>query len=65
MIRKRKSMVTKGGIKIFRNNWNGNRKLFLKNLPLRAAANGANTSHNKECNIDGQHRHLRSSTGLV
>ena len=65
MVGKRKSMVTKGGIKIFQNNWNGNRKLFLQNLPVKAAANGANTSNNKECNIDGQHRHLRSSTGLV
>ena len=45
-------MVTKGG------NWNG-QKSFLKNLPVKAAANGANTSRSKECNIDGQHRHLR------
>ena len=29
------------------------------NLPVKAAANGANTSQNKKCNIDGQHRHLR------
>ena len=53
-------MVTKGGKKILRNNWNENRKSFLKNLPVKAAANGANASRNKECNIDGQqHRHLR------
>ena len=31
-------MVTKGGIKIFQNNWNG-QKSFLKNLPVKAAAN--------------------------
>ena len=46
-------MVTKGGKKILRNNWNENRKSFLKNLPVKAAAaaNGANTSRNKESNI--------------
>ena len=54
-------MVKKVGLKIFQNHWNGNRKSFLKNLPVKAAAaaNGANTSR-KECNIDGQHRRQRN-----
>ena len=51
-------MLTKGGIKIFRNNWNGNWKSFLRKPSVKAAVNGANTSRNKEYNIDGQHRHL-------
>ena len=51
-------MVIKGGVRIFWNNLNGYWKSFLKNPPVKAAANDANTSRNKECNIDGQHRHL-------
>ena len=59
MIWKGKSMATKGGIKILQNNWSGNRKSFLKNLPVKAGVNGVKTSRNKECKVDGQHHHLR------
>ena len=52
-------MVTKGGREIFQNNWNGNQISSLGNPPVKTAANGANTSHNKECTIDGQDRHLQ------
>ena len=52
-------MVKKGGIEIFRNNWNRNRKSFSRNPSLKAVLNGNNTSQNKECNINGQQRHLR------
>ena len=45
-IRKRKSIVTNGGINIFRNNCNGNRKSSLRNPPAKAAAKRANTSCN-------------------